>query len=147
MTDAVDIGEAANCTCMRLRRTTRRVTQLYDHVLEGARLTVTQFTILTFLYNRQARAIGRLARGIGTDPTTLNRNLKPLIKRRLVRSKPDPEDRRTHMVFITAAGRAKLEEALPLWRRAQDELTTLCGLDTTKRLNEALDFSYERLRD
>ena len=147
MTSSVDIREAAECSCMRLRRTTRRVTQLYDRLLAEADLTVTQFTILVWLYNRDARSVGRLAARIGADPTTLNRNLKPLLKRRLVRTKPDPEDHRTHAIFITETGRKKVHAALPLWRRAQDELAAACGVEATQQLNALLDVSYGKLAD
>jgi DNA-binding MarR family transcriptional regulator len=147
MTSPVDIREASECSCMRLRRTTRRVTQLYDRRLAEADLTVTQFTILVWLYNRDAPSVGRLAARIGADPTTLNRNLKPLLKRKLVRAKPDPEDRRTHAIFITNAGRAKVHAALPLWRRAQDELAAACGTEATQQLNELLDASYGKLEE
>lgn len=141
----LDIHEAAGCTCMRLRRTTRRATQLYDQALDAAGLTVTQFTILVFLYHRDGRSIGRLAARIGVDPTTLNRNLKPLLRRQLVRSRANREDGRKRAVFITGAGRAKVFEALPLWRGAQDQFAAMCGREATGALNDLLDFSYGRL--
>lgn len=145
MSDRVDISETAACTCTRLRRTSRRVTQLYDRLLAGADLTLTQFTILVFLYHKDRRSIGGLAARLGTDPTTLNRNLKPLLKRKLVQSKTDPEDRRTHLILLTDIGRAKVGEGMPFWRRAQEQLAAAWGSDETKRLNELLDVFYGRL--
>ena len=42
--------EIANCTCLRLRRTARRVTQIYDQMLEPAGLTLAQFSLIAQLY-------------------------------------------------------------------------------------------------
>ena len=82
---------------MRMRRATRRVTQLYDHALEPAGLTVTQFGLLAFLQGASlARSIdlsvGTITEKLGMDPTTLTRNLKPLARKGLVRNTIDPAD-------------------------------------------------------
>jgi DNA-binding MarR family transcriptional regulator len=55
------------------------------------------------------------------DRTTLNRNLRPLERRGVVESAPDPEDRRSRKLRITDAGRQLMDEAIPLWRQAQAE--------------------------
>ena len=45
-----DFRRIMECTCMRMRRATRRVTQLYDRALEPAGLTVNQFGLLAYLH-------------------------------------------------------------------------------------------------
>ena len=77
-------GDVLNCTCSRLRRAGRGVTQLYDQALEPAGLTIGQFGLLAHLATIAAGegggiAIGTLAHARGMDPTTLTRNLKPLV--------------------------------------------------------------------
>ena len=93
MTD-IDIRAIAQCSCLRLRRTTRRVTQIYDRLLEPAGLTVNQFGLLARLYGanlrREILPIGTLAERVGMDPTTLNRSLKPLEAARPRRQRDRP---------------------------------------------------------
>ena len=63
------------------------------------------------------------------DPTTLNRSLKPLATAGLIDNVPDPHDRRARLVFLTAAGRSELAEAMPLWQRADAAVTGRIGQD------------------
>ena len=85
-----ELRKIMGCTCMRMRRATRRVTQLYDHALEPSGLTVSQFGLAAYLLgasraSSNAASIGTIAEWLGMDPTTLNRNLKPLVAKGLVR--------------------------------------------------------------
>jgi DNA-binding MarR family transcriptional regulator len=148
MTD-IDIRAIAQCSCLRLRRTTRRVTQIYDRLLEPAGLTVNQFGLLARLYGAKLRRemlpIGTLAERVGMDPTTLNRSLKPLEAEGLVANATDPADRRVRAVLITERGVAKLEQAVPSWRRAQAQIDDALGLDASVALNGLLELSYAKL--
>src|SRR5271163_2723023 len=91
-------GDTSNCTCSRLRRAGRHVTQLYDQALESAGLTIGQFGLLAHLAaagtsSGSGIAIGTLAHARGMDPTTLTRNLKPLVAGGWVTDAPDTRDR------------------------------------------------------
>ena len=137
--------EIANCSCLRLRRTARRVTELYDQMLEPAGLTLTQFSLIAHLFAGERLSVGDLAISLDTDPTTINRNLKPLIERKLLKVHQDTEDRRRRTVVLTAAGRGLLPIAYPLWRKAQDQLAHLLGESWMVRINEDLDRLLRRL--
>jgi DNA-binding MarR family transcriptional regulator len=139
--------EIANCTCLRLRKTARRVTQIYDQILEAAGLTLAQFSLLAYLYAEEGLSIGDLAGLLDTDPTTLTRNLKPLIERQLVDVRQDDEDRRRRAIMLTPAGHALFPVAYPLWRKAQAHVAHLLGESETARLNKALDRSLGRLSE
>ncbi|WP_040580172.1 MarR family winged helix-turn-helix transcriptional regulator [Methyloferula stellata] len=139
------IDEIASCTCLRLRKATRRVTQIYDQMLAPAGLTVAQFSLLARLWPEESLSIGELAEALVTDPTTLTRNLKPLIERGLLQAVNDAEDRRRRMIALTDAGRAIIPVAYPLWRKAQEQLAELLGARDIASLNSALDRSLERL--
>jgi DNA-binding MarR family transcriptional regulator len=145
----IDGREIAQCSCLRLRRITRRITHIYDRLLEPVGLTVNQFGLLGRLYGASQRgellAIGILAERVGMDPTTLNRSLKPLEKAGLIASTDDPNDRRVRAVTITDAGRDKLRAAMPHWRQAQMLIDGSLGLDTTVALNGLLELSYQKL--
>src|SRR5258708_7941299 len=108
MLDAIDLREISNCSCLRVRRTARRLTRLYDQALEPAGLTVNQFGLLANLHGAGSAGLsmGALADRLGMDPTTLNRDLKPLRADGLVRDAADPRDRRGRPVRLTSQGRA-----------------------------------------
>jgi len=150
MADDIDVRELAQCTCLRLRRAARRVTQIYDHRLEPAGLTIGQFGLLAQLHGASLQGSGglsirALAERRGMDPTTLTRNLKPLKAQNLVADAADASDRRVRTVAITRRGRGKLREAVPLWRQAQAEVERILGIEATVALNGLLDLSAAKL--
>jgi DNA-binding MarR family transcriptional regulator len=151
MAEAFDIREFTDCSCLRLRRAARDVTRLYDRHLEPTGLGANQLTMLTTLYGIDRFAGGPvtmrvLADHAGLDQTTLSRNLKPLVRQGLVSARPGPADRRARILAVTAKGRAKLNEAWPLWRRAQAEMKKALGADALGKLHRLLDRSADRLR-
>ncbi|MBO0740600.1 MAG: winged helix-turn-helix transcriptional regulator [Hyphomicrobiaceae bacterium] len=133
------------CTCMRLRKAARRVTQIYDHGLEAAGLTVTQYGVLGQLRRHDGIGIGALAEILIMDPTTLTRNLRPLERQGLVTMKQDRRDRRARHLHLTAKGSAAFENAIPAWRRAQRRLEEALGGPEAAALNAALDHVIARL--
>jgi DNA-binding MarR family transcriptional regulator len=146
-----ELRKIMGCTCMRMRRATRRVTQLYDHALEPSGLTVSQFGLLAYLLGASgapsnASSIGTIAEWLGMDPTTLNRNLKPLVAKGLARNAADSADGRVRVVQITEKGRRALLKAVPFWRSAQTRVDKTLGPQVTAELNELLDTSASSLR-
>jgi DNA-binding MarR family transcriptional regulator len=103
------------------------VSRHYDHVLRPADLKATQFTILNLLAAGGASTMASLASRLAMERTTLLRNLAPLQRRGLVQiegsGRPHPVK-----ISLSAAGRCKLESAIPLWERAQASLRS--GMDT-----------------
>lgn len=148
--DAIDVNEILQCTCSRVRRLSRLVSQVYEQEMQSTGLTVGQFSLLGQLCGAaQAGRVGmpakRLADRLDIDPTTLSRTLKPLKARGLIRAVADPEDGRVRLIEITAAGWLKLLRAIPAWRRAQRRLTEALGGDTAAGLGKTLERSLARL--
>ena len=63
-------------------------------------------------------AMRKLSAELVMSPTTLTRNLRPLLKRGMVQVLAG-EDRRTREISLAEPGRKLLEEAVPLWEEAQ----------------------------
>ena len=145
-----DLQKIMGCTCLRMRRATRRVTQFYDHALQRTGLTVNQFGLLAYLCGaslaRTNASIGTTAEWLGMDPTTLTRNLKPLLVKGLVKNVPDPDDGRVRIVAITEKGLRMLREAVPRWRNAQAAVEKAIGSKSIAELNTLLDLSSSKLR-
>ena len=130
---------ASPCTCSRLRRATRAVTQLYDDALAPVGLRVTQLSLLRTLQRLGTLTIGELAARNLLDRTALSRNLDPLSEKRLVAIRPG-RDARTREVTLTRRGTTAIAAAAPHWERAQREVARHVGRDR-------LDGMYEILRD
>jgi DNA-binding MarR family transcriptional regulator len=107
------------CLCLHLQRAGRALARRYDEALRPAGLTNGQFSLLMSLNRERPATMGEIAALLGMDRTTLTAALKPLMRRRLLRSAADKADRRSRRLALTAVGHALLAKALPLWREAQ----------------------------
>jgi DNA-binding MarR family transcriptional regulator len=105
------------CLCLHVQRAARAVARRFDDVLRPVELTNGQFSLLMSLNRAEAASIGQVSTLLAMDRTTLTANLKPLERRGLVKVAVDPADKRSRRLTLTAAGRALLIEALPLWKR------------------------------
>lgn len=123
-----------------LRRATRLVSRRYEEALRPVKLKAGQFSILVALAERPQTPLGLVADGMGMERTTLTRNLRPLLRRGLLTSEPDPNDARVRLLSLTQEGRDLLEKARPLWARAQAEsfarLPAELWPDTRQRLED-----------
>lgn len=144
------------CTCAMLRRTSRRVTQIYDQALRPAGLRLTQYSVLAHL-SRHSPAVDRGGRGspadialtdgmsitelaerLAMDRSTLTRNLRPMVRAGWIRVGPGSNNRQ-RAVQVTPPGRARFEEARPLWQEAERRFRRAVGKSEAERLRVLLD--------
>jgi DNA-binding MarR family transcriptional regulator len=137
--------DLSGCTCLRLRKASRRVSQIYDHYLQRHGLTITQYGLLAHLSRLDGISIGALAGKLIMDPTTLTRNLRPLERQELIRLAADPRDRRSRRLHLTEQGRTALIEARPAWVEAQRHIEGALGPSEAPVLHAALDHMLKRL--
>jgi len=103
---------------MNIRKTSRIVTQLFDHALQPTGIKVTQFSILGVLANSNETTLNELATNLDMDRTTLTRSLVRLEKEKFVSSR-EGEDARQRKIELTKKGYDLLDAALPYWEEAQ----------------------------
>jgi DNA-binding MarR family transcriptional regulator len=125
------------CTCSRLRRAVRAVTQLYDEALGSIDLRVTQLSLLRTLQREGPMRIGELASRSLLDRTALSRNLEPMVERQLL-TVVAGKDARTRQVALTRKGVAAIAAAAPHWERAQKEVTHRIGRERLEALYAVL---------
>jgi DNA-binding MarR family transcriptional regulator len=106
------------CLCLHTQRAARALARRFDEALRPLGLTNGQFSLLMSLNRPEPPNLGSVAALLAMDRTTLTAALKPLQRRGLVKVSVDKEDRRSRRLAITAAGRALLAKAYPLWREA-----------------------------
>jgi DNA-binding MarR family transcriptional regulator len=125
------------CACANLRRATRAVTRLYNREIRPYGLEITQFTLLMALNLTGETSQGKLGELLALDSTTLTRMLRLLKDRGWVSAKAG-DDRRQQRLHLTSAGREKLQQSLPHWKRAQENLRTALGERTWSQLGGLL---------
>ena len=114
-----------HCLCLHVQRAARALARRFDDALRPVGLTQGQFSLLTSLNRAAPPTMGDVAALLALDRTTLTANLKPLRRRGLVKVKVDAEDRRSRRLILTAAGRAVLAAAAPIWKRAHAQAERL----------------------
>lgn len=141
--DTIDAARmmAANCLCFRSRRLARLITRAYDEALRPLGLEATQLTLLNAvaLSGSTGCPMRRLADALAIDLSTLSRNLKPLESCGAITVGRLDKDRRVRIATLTSEGRALLDAAWPLWRRAHERLSDVLGPEATDRLRQQLD--------
>ena len=123
---ALPLAPPSGCTHFQLRQLMRRVGLLYDAELAAVGLKTTQYSLLSNLLRLGPVRPGDLAQAMTLEPSTLTRNLKPLIAAGWVVQAPGA-DGRSRTVSLTPAGAAKREQAKQCWSRAQDQLNKALG--------------------
>jgi DNA-binding MarR family transcriptional regulator len=121
------------CACGSLRRATRVVTRIYDEALRPSGLEIMQFGLMASLDRLGEGTQRQLSVGFAMDSTTLTRTLGLLQRRGWIERKPG-KDKRQRILRLTKHGRARLEKARPLWRKAQEDLYALIGKEAFETL-------------
>jgi DNA-binding MarR family transcriptional regulator len=113
------------CLCLHVQRAARALARRFDEALQPFDLTHGQFSLLISLNRPAPPSIGSVATLLAMDRTTLTANLKPLERRGLLKVAVDKEDKRSRRLLLTAAGRALLIRAFPVWKRTHAEVDRL----------------------
>lgn len=135
-----------NCTCFRVRRLSRAITQLYDDAVRPVGLRITQFSLLSALRNEGPMTVAALAAGLGANTTSISRALAALQSRDLVVLR-EGEDKRSKSVSIAPRGRELLREAEPYWLEAQRRIAEALGPDGQRDLDHQLDDLSRRISE
>ena len=133
------LDETVDCACLNLRGAARAVTQMYDEVLRPSGLKATQFSVLAAVATVGPASMTVIAKALVMDRTTLTRNLKPLMVRGLVKTGKGADDRRQRRIVVTREGKAVLAKALPLWKKAHEQIITGIGFARWQGMVRLLD--------
>jgi DNA-binding MarR family transcriptional regulator len=132
------------CTNLKLRQLMRRVAAHYDAEVGKAGLKGTQYSLLSYVAKLGPMRQVELAAGMRVSPSTLTRNLRPLVDAGWVLISPGP-DARSRLASVTPAGRQKRHEAQRHWRVAQEGINGMLGPRRVVQLHALLDECVELL--
>ena len=116
-----DVLDPANCIFRHVTRTSRAVAAVYDAAFAQVGLTGHQFDLLVTIQRNGPNTVGRIALYAGLSPTSVPRNAAAMIKKGWL-AVDHGKDRRERILAVTAAGRKKLAQALPVWRAVQGSI-------------------------
>ncbi len=139
---AVDL----NCTCYRVRKAARALTQFYDEALAEAGATLTKMSVLTELSRTPNLSVTGLGRRLGMDRTTVSRTIKPMLRDGWIAS-GEALDRRARDLVITGAGVEILTRCNVGWRHAESRMLRSIGLERRTTLFDLLDKVGDAVRD
>lgn len=114
------------------------ITKLYEDHLAAAGLTSSQFALLAHLDEAGQASIRELVDALAMERTSIVRALQPLERDGLAVQAPDPQDARRNAVSLTAAGRSRLKQAIPLWQAAQAEFERRFGGDLAQQMRDSV---------
>ena len=134
------------CTNLKLRQLMRRVAQHYDLEVGVTGLKGTQYSLLSYVCKLGPLRCVDLAREMKVQPSTLTRNLRPLVDAGLLQMDAGA-DARSRLVSATEAGRAKRQEAQRRWRVAQEAMNERLGARRVVALHALLDECMDLLAD
>lgn len=115
------------CLCAVIRKAGRILTRQYDKYLKPSGLKITQFSMLANIAGNPAITVSELAKLLFMDQTTVSRNLRVLEKSGYIHLEPEVTDRRIKRIQIADIGKSKMNEARPLWEKAQLDMERVLG--------------------
>ena len=137
--DTSEKNRSSDCHCINLRRAAKTVTQFYDRMLEESGITLNQYSILSNIHRIEPCSVAELSRKIRLERTTLVRNLKAMYLSNWIYDEAPPGNRKGR-IRLTQAGIERIQEAKPLWKKAQNYIEKNLGEEKLKKLTEVLLF-------
>jgi len=111
---------------------------VYGWIEQRYGLARPDYVVIYSLGLRDGLAAKDVCASSGFPKNTLSRAIQKLLRRRLIRRAPDPRDRRSYVLRLTAEGRRIFDETLlPMVEREQRMLSVL-NADEQRTLNSLL---------
>jgi DNA-binding MarR family transcriptional regulator len=127
-----------SCLCMHVQHGARALARTFDAAFRPLRLTHGQFSLLMSLNRPQPPTLSSVAELLGMDRTSLTAKLKPLERRKLVKSLKDRADQRNRFLALTEAGQGLLARAYPIWKSTHARLDGMIPAQDQKRLKQQM---------
>ncbi|MFN8492457.1 MAG: MarR family winged helix-turn-helix transcriptional regulator [Caldilineaceae bacterium] len=124
---------AQECLAVRLRLINRAVSRIYDRTLRPLGLRVSQMNILVAISQFEQARQQDICQVLSLERSTLSRDVERMRTKGWIESMAG-DDARTNLLRLTPAGKNLIEQAIPAWAAAQQEVTTLLGEDVATTL-------------
>ena len=122
------------CAFNNVRVFSRSVERLYDDAFRPAGLSASQVALLWTVLATEPVLLKDLAKFSSSDQTTLSRTVARAEDLGLLTIDKANADQRQKVVRLSAQGRTRLAEILPVWKRVQASVESWMDLDALRRL-------------
>ncbi|MGY2375584.1 MarR family winged helix-turn-helix transcriptional regulator [Pseudomonas sp. SDO524_S393] len=131
----------STCVNGAVRRTSRRLGQIYDEAFASCGLKATQWAVLNHIDRAGGTPrMGELAQSLVMDLSALGHTLKPLVRDGLVALQVDELDRRSRRVLLTEEGLRTHAAAKRISKKMAERFDQAFGQDAARQLRQTLDF-------
>ncbi|WP_218177968.1 MarR family winged helix-turn-helix transcriptional regulator [Pseudomonas salomonii] len=130
----------STCVNGAVRRTSRRLGQIYDEAFAPCGLKATQYALLNRIAKAGTPKMGELAQTLVMDLSALGHTLKPLVRDGLVELRVDELDRRTRRVLLTEHGKRTHVAAKRISTQMAERFDQAFGREAAAQLRQTLDF-------
>ena len=125
---------ASECLAVRVRILNRVITAIYDDLLRPLGLTVNQFNMLAAITKMQKPTAKSVARILKMETSTVSRNLERMRNQGWITIRA--QNGRTQELGITQEGARIMENAFPVWRKAQSRAQVILRKEGCSMLDE-----------
>lgn len=125
------------CVAYNFQKTARHLAKFYRKTISLSGLQGTQFPLLLAIKLNEPVSISSLAQSLELDRTTLSRNLKRLVEKGYVVLVSE-EDLRVRNIHLTESGAETLNQALPLWEKAQNKVVKQFGKENWENMLQSM---------
>jgi len=139
------LKQPQGCTNLKVRQLMRRVSQHYDTEMARCGLKTTQYSLLSHIVKLGPIRPSELAKAMQMTPSTLSRNLQPLVAAGWAVMGAGT-DARSRLVQATEAGQEKRREAQRHWKVAQQTLNAQLGVERVLALHVLIEDSLSLLQ-
>lgn len=129
--------DARGCLAGKLRMINRIVTNSYNKTLRenGVDVTVSQMNLLSTISRMEKPRQVDICMELGIEKSTLSRDLDRLRAQDMITRKPHPEGGPGYLA-LTERGFSYMDNMLPIWLKAQNEMKMAMGLEAVEAVNK-----------
>jgi len=137
-----------NQVCFRLYTAARLVTQAYTPMLTELGITYPQYLVLMVLWEKDCQPVNDIAHRLLLETNTVTPLLQRMEKLGIVSRKRGEQDKRQHLVSLTAKGRDMEQKAYSLIPAGMSEQFASCplGFEENRHLAQELDAIINSLK-
>lgn len=114
--------EETGCVTFLVRHAWLSMRSAVAVALAEHELSVPQYGTLLILDDQPGRSIAEIARKVGTARQSANELITGMERAGLIERQPNPNDKRSQLVYLTTGGKARLAAATPAVRAVEAEL-------------------------
>jgi DNA-binding MarR family transcriptional regulator len=118
----MDANDETGCVTFLVRHAWLSMRSALADALDEHGLSVQQYGTLLCVREEPGLTVAEVGRVVGTTRQSANELITGMERAGLVERRPNPKDRRTQQVHLTAGGERRLAEAAPAIRKVENDL-------------------------